>query len=145
MARVFEQSGIGQAGLTVRLAALVYDALVVTAILFAVAAVGVTLNDGEAVQGPLFNATVFLSIFLFNGYFWTRSGQTLGMMAWRLRVQTLEGYSVSWRHALKRFMVAILSLLLFGIGYWWMLFNDERLTLHDRLSDTRVVRLPKQR
>lgn len=142
MAKQFNQSSIEQASLPRRLAALVYDGMILTAVLFGVGAAGVALNHGEAVSGPLFESALFIAVFLFNAYFWTRSGQTLGMMAWRLRVQTVEGYSLSWMHSLKRFLVAIISLALGGMGYWWMLLNDEKLTWHDMASNTRVVRLP---
>lgn len=65
------------------------------------------------------------------------------MLAWRLRVQTLAGGRLSWGQALVRFMLAIPSLGLFGIGFLWMLLTDERLSLHDRWSGSCVVQLPK--
>jgi len=82
-----------QASLFKLLAALVYDRMSVIAVLCAVNAVGVAINDGEAVDGPLHKPALFLAVLLFNAYFWTRSGQTMGMMARRLRVQTINGYS----------------------------------------------------
>ncbi len=81
---------------------------------------------------------------LFFGWFWTRSGQTLGMQAWRLRVQQPDGSPISWRQALVRMGGAVLSALCLGAGYWWLLFDRERRTWHDRLSGTRVVLLPKR-
>ncbi|QEQ97703.1 RDD family protein [Neptunomonas concharum] len=145
MPKIYDQTDVMQASLFKRLAAFVYDLMVVIAVLFAVSAVGVAINDGEAVDGPLYKSALFLAVFLFNGYFWTRSGQTIGMMAWRLRVQTIEGYSLSWGHALKRFLMAIISIAVGGLGYWWMLFSDQRMTWHDMVSSTRVVQLPKRK
>lgn len=142
---VFDQAGVTEANLFKRLAALVYDLLVVIALLFFVGGIGVALNGGEAAEGPLMQSAYFVVIFLFNGFFWTKSGQTIGMMAWRLRVQSLEGYSLTWSQALKRWLAAIVSITAAGFGYWWMLFSDERLTWHDRFSNSRVVVIPKRK
>lgn len=139
------------ASLVKRLLAMLYDALLVIAIWMIVGGIGVALNDGEAISSQtashaavaLFNSVLFCATFLFFGFFWTRNGQTLGMLAWRLRVQTLEGGRLSWSKALLRFLCAIPSLGLFGVGLFWMLFTDERLSWHDRWSGSCVVQLPK--
>ncbi len=135
-----------------RLMAMVYDSLLVIALWMVIAAISVALNNGEAISlqtSPgyavaLFNSALFCATFLFFGFFWTRNGQTLGMLAWRLRVQSLTGDRISWTQALLRFMLAIPSLGIFGIGFLWMLVTDERLTLHDRWSGSCMVQLPKQ-
>lgn len=142
---------IAPASFIKRLLAMVYDALLVVALWMMVGAAAVALNGGEAISAgtspawaePLFHSALFCITFLFFGFFWTRNGQTLGMLAWRLRVQTLSGERLSWRQALMRFMLAIPSLGLCGIGLLWMLLTDERLCLHDRWSDSCVVQLPK--
>jgi len=144
MPRPLDQTDIQQASLAKRLAALIYDLLVMIGLLFCVSAAWIGFNGGQAVSGPFYNTSLFLTVFLFNAYFWTRSGQTIGMMAWRLRVQTVNGYTLSWTQSLIRFFSAILSIACVGLGYWVMLLNDEHLTWHDRFSGTRVVVLPKR-
>jgi len=79
------------------------------------------------------------------------------MQVWRIRVQNINGVSISWSQALKRFMVAsfALFLALLGLYNWgsWSLIivlpglfaafwpiNGESLT--DRLSSSQLVRLP---
>ena len=145
MPKVYDQTHVLQASLLRKLAALVYDVLIVIAILFVVSGIGVAINDGEPVSGPLYKSLLLVAMFLFFGYFWTRSGQTIGMMAWRIRVQTTEGYSLSWTHSLIRFFMASVSIACFGLGYLWMLFSDEKLTWHDQVSSTRVVQLPPKK
>jgi len=103
----------------------------------------IAFNDGQAVSGPLFNSTVFLVTFLFFALFWTRSGQTLGMLAWRLRIESDQGLPINAKQALLRFMGAIFSALVLGIGYWWILLDSDHLAWHDRWSNSRVVQLPK--
>jgi len=147
-----EFSDVRPATLIRRLLAMIYDALLVIAIWMVVGGIAVALNDGEAISPQsntpaavaLFHSTLFCVTFLFFGFFWTRNGQTLGMLAWRLRVQTLEGGRLSWSKALVRFICAIPSVGLLGIGLFWMLFTDERLSLHDRWSDSCIVQLPKR-
>lgn len=131
-----------------RLLAIVYDTLVLVAIWMIVSAIAVGLNHGEGIDSGVGNAllrsALFCCSFLFFAYFWTRNGQTLGMQAWRLRVQTFDGQRLSWTQALIRFLASILSWIPLGLGYIWMLFSDEKLTWHDRLSESCVVVLPKK-
>ena len=65
------------------------------------------------------------------------------MLTWRLRVQQRNGAPLTVWQAVLRYMTAIPSLALGGIGFFWMLVDREKLTLYDRLSGTRLVVLPK--
>jgi uncharacterized RDD family membrane protein YckC len=44
---------------------------------------------------------------------------------------------------LLRYCAGTLSLVFAGIGFWWAWFDRERLTWHDRISRTRMVRIAK--
>lgn len=145
MKRAFstEITDIRPASLGKRLLAMLYDFMLILAVWMVTGFAAVGLNNGEAVEGPLFNASIFCITFLFFGFFWTRNGQTLGMQAWRIRVQTLDGYRLNWSRSLLRFMLSILSWIPLGLGYLWILFSDERLAWHDKLSETCIVQLPK--
>jgi uncharacterized RDD family membrane protein YckC len=133
--------------LIVRLLAMVYDTLIVLAIWMLIGGIAVALNQGEAIDSPLGLATLksllLITTFLFFGFFWTRSGQTLGMMAWRLRAQSETGYSLSWTQAMIRFFAAMLSIALFGLGYWITIFSDQKVTWHERWSNSVTVRITK--
>jgi uncharacterized RDD family membrane protein YckC len=50
---------------------------------------------------------------------------------------------MTWRQALIRFLVAILSWGACGLGVLWILVDKDKRTWHDRASGTRVVVLPK--
>jgi uncharacterized RDD family membrane protein YckC len=68
-------------------------------------------------------------------YFWSKSGQTLGMRAWRLRVQNQDGSLLTQKTALKRLLFTLL-----GLGNLWVLFDrKQRLSLQDKLTNTEVV------
>ena len=80
---------------------------------------------------------------MFFTWFWVHGGQTVGMRAWRLRVVSFDGERIGWRTAAIRFLLAIVSAAMLGLGYLWVLIDPERLAWHDRLSKSRVVLLPK--
>lgn len=78
----------------------------------------------------------------FHLWFWTHGGQTLGMRAWRIRVVRADGAPLTAGDAARRYLAAALSLLPLGMGFWWALLDPARLAWHDRLSDTRLIRVP---
>ena len=92
-------------------------------------------------QSNILFAAMLVSAFLFFGFFWTHSGQTLGMQAWRIKVQNADGSAISWRQALLRYCTAPFALLAFGLGYLYMLVDKERRTLPDLVSGSQVVRI----
>ena len=125
-------------GLLRRLAALVYDALLLFAVLFAATVPALMVTGGEAVRPnhPAFTAWLLAVSYLYFGWCWTRSGQTLGMRAWRMRVRTREGAPLGWGRSFLRFAAAMVSIGSAGLGLLWVAFDRERLSLHDRLSAT---------
>ena len=151
-----------------RLAALVYDGLLLGGVLVGATALAlglaVMLLGSEAVKlhhplagNPFFQTYLLLVCFFFYGGFWTHGGQTLGMRAWRLRVQRRDGRGISWWHALLRFLIGSLWLaivaglhqvlqlgvaLSLGIGLGCLLLLLA-LRLPDRTSETELVLLPK--
>jgi uncharacterized RDD family membrane protein YckC len=72
---------------------------------------------------------------------WVRIGQTIGMRAWKLKLLREDGGKPGVPAALARFFLALLSLGLAGIGFWWALFDAQHRTLHDRVCGTVMVRL----
>lgn len=127
-----------------RLGAIVYDLLLVTAVVIA-AAVPFVLVTGDTSKNfstrLAFQLYLLVVIFLYYGWCWTRSGQTLGLVTWKLRLVTTDGKRVTWRHALKRFAAAILSTACLGLGFLWALIDRDKLAWHDRLSGTRLIRI----
>ena len=131
------------AGLLRRLGAMVYDALLLAAILF-VAGLPLPLIDEATRQLPatkaLVQAYLAVVVFVFFGWFWTHGGQTLGMRAWRLKLVGPGGGKVSWARALCRFALSILSWVPLGLGYLWVVIDSNKRAWHDILSGTRVAR-----
>lgn len=124
-----------------RLGAILYDSLLLFALLM-IAALPVVLIVGNE-SGFLKSATYSLYLysvgFLFYGWFWTHGGQTLGMRSWKLQLIRNDNQPVGWDSALYRYLIATVSLFLFGLGFVWILFDKQRLAWHDLLSKTRII------
>ena len=97
------------AGLGRRVGAMVYDGLIVLALWLVTLFVLVAALN-HAVMGPFVQSLFFIEAFLFFTFFWTRRGQTVGMLAWGLHVETADGGAVRPGHALLRFIGALASL-----------------------------------
>ena len=125
-----------------RMAACLYDALVLTAVEMGAGAAWVAVARRAVEPGnPAFQAYLFAVAALFFCAFWRR-GETLGMRAWRLRVVGPDGHAPGWGRAFGRFAAALLSWAAFGLGFLWVLVDRDRRAWHDRLSGTRLVLRP---
>lgn len=93
----------------------------------------------DATSGLLRHELQLFVVFVFGAYFlwsWLRSGQTVAMKAWKIR---LAGATPA--RALLRFFLALV-LVPTGISIVWALFDRDRQFLHDRLAGTRLILLP---
>ena len=125
-------------GLVRRLMAIVYDVLLLLAVLFVTTTLAIALNHGEAINDhPYYMVFVFIQLlisFIYYGWFWTHGGQTLGMKTWKMKLSTRSGDVLDWKQALVYFLAAILSWSALGLGFLWALFNRNRSTWHDLIA-----------
>ena len=124
---------------------MIYDSLLIFAVLFLASAIALVFNQGEAIESsPWFSLYLMFVLFTYYAWFWQKSGQTLRMRVWKIRIVTESGANPGWIVCYQRLACALLSWLCFGLGYLWRLFRPY--TWHDRLSHTRIIRLtpPKQ-
>ncbi len=133
-------------GLSRRLFAMFYDGLLLLALLLVATAIGTLFTGGEATDpgNPLMTTWLFFVSFFYFAWPWLQMGQTLGMKTWRIRLERIDGKPLTLWHILLRFISAIPSIGLGGIGLLWMLLDKEGLALHDRFSETRLVDLKRQ-
>jgi uncharacterized RDD family membrane protein YckC len=135
------------AGFGRRLAALLYDGLLLAALLTLYTAALVFARHGALTAqsaGVWWYAYRAGELALIGGYYvlnWTRSGQTLGMRAWRLRAVSESGKRLNFASALLRFVCGFLAWAPAALGVLWLYVDSEHLALHDRLSKTRVLSL----
>ena len=86
------------AGVLRRFGAMLYDLLLVIALLVIVTALFLPFTGGEAITPDrsvaverIYQAALLIVVVLFFCLFWTWRGQTVGMLAWRLRVERSDG------------------------------------------------------
>ncbi len=134
------------AGLLRRFGAMLYDALLVVALLILASIPFIAVRGGQIVEPDdnlFYQLCMLLVIYLFFVGFWTRKGRTLGMQSWGMQLETDGGQKVNMTTASLRFVAAIVSWLPLGLGFAWQLWDRDGLSWHDRLSRTRLVYYPK--
>jgi uncharacterized RDD family membrane protein YckC len=166
-------SEVKSAGPLRRLGAILYDTLLVVALLMVFTALfllftrePVTPQSGWRLY--LYRAVLVSVVLTFFVYFWTVKGRTLGMQAWRLRVERMDGSLPTVRDVLLRLMfaavpwipgvvVAVLAsqsaapknlatigyclFALVSLNYASAWFDVQRRSWHDRFLQTRVRKL----
>lgn len=126
-----------------RFAAMIYESLLITAVVFVASLVSVLSVVDLHVPWQMFLFRLYLLgvLFAYFSAFWLRSGQTLAMKTWRIRLVNQNGAPLTLKQAAQRFILAFLGLLLGGLGFWWALFDRDRQFLHDRIVGTRLIRV----
>jgi len=137
-----------------RLAALLYDGLLLMGLLFlamllVIMPLGIIQGweqlDTTGLRSNPFYIIYLLSVppLFFIG-FWSRGGQTLGMRAWRIKLIRDDGIEPGLGDGVRRCLAALLSWAPLGLGFLWILVDPEKLAWHDRLSHTRLVVVEKK-
>jgi uncharacterized RDD family membrane protein YckC len=107
----------------------------------------IAVNDEGAASGMAIAAMVgayaipMLFQVLYDVFFVGKFGATPGKMACKLRIVRPDGSRLGYGRAFGRHFAEILSGLIFCIGYFMIISDAEKRALHDRLCDTRVVRI----
>jgi uncharacterized RDD family membrane protein YckC len=157
---------------------MVYDALLVIGVLMVATVPFLPFLNGRVLVPREVGALSYgywlweiVVVVLFFGYFWTRRGQTIGMLAWRLRIERNDGALLNWRDAVARLAMLFALSLPVLVGYWWLwrhwpanaktianyvallplaityvwiCIDRDKAALHDRWTHTRVIVLPKR-
>ncbi|MCD8551219.1 MAG: RDD family protein [Shewanella xiamenensis] len=155
-----EHANFPRAGFFRRLGAMIYDLLLAVAVYMVFGTIGfgiftglisvgiLSLNGFEHVSDALNNTPLYQGFYLlwsvlgvctFYALFWSKGGQTLGMRAWRLKIQHPNGQNLSLITAYARIVWSLL-----GIGNLWVLINDDKLALQDMMTRSEVVVLSKE-
>jgi uncharacterized RDD family membrane protein YckC len=84
-----------------------------------------------------------LMLLLYHVAFWTVKGTTIGGMICQLRLVRTDGQPLQLGDAFIRGLVGILSAVVAGLGFLWMLKKPDYETWHDRIAGTLVVKVPR--
>ena len=86
-------------------------------------------------------STLFLMVyFLYSIFLLGTNGQTIGMIMTDLRVVGMNNKPILLSQVVRRNITFLVSLFGLGIGLLTGVISSECLCLHDRLSETRVIR-----
>jgi uncharacterized RDD family membrane protein YckC len=132
-----------RAGLGRRLGSLVYEALLLAAVVFVAAFLFVSVTQYPSRTGalrPVFQLFLIVVCAVYFLWFWLHGGQTLAMKTWGVQLVAANGERLTLGRATLRLALAALGLSLGGASIVWALIDRERQFLHDRLAGTRLLR-----
>ncbi len=136
---------VAYGGFWIRFVAYVIDAILLSLVFWAVAAVvGVNPMDIENASGfnPMLNLTSLVVGWLYFALMESSErGATVGKMAMGLRVVTNDGQRLSFPNATGRYFAKIVSAVILCIGFIMIAFTDRKRGLHDMIASTLVIRV----
>ena len=133
------------AGFLKRVLALVYDSLLIGAIVLVLSLLLVFVNGGYPESGSFVSfIQFFILVFagpIFYSYFWiANKGQTTGMQAWKIQLVTIDETELNIKKTLLRCLISTISFVCFGLGYFWIFYNKNNLSWSDILTKTKVIK-----
>jgi uncharacterized RDD family membrane protein YckC len=157
-------AGLPTPGLSRRMAAFVYEGVLLFGVVFVAGFLYSTLTrQDHALRGQTgLQAFVFIVLALYFVTFWSRGGQTVAMQAWHVRLVTTTGTAVSPMRALARYLLSwlwfapaliaahstglhsaaqIFGLMIVGVVAYALLtfLHPHRQFLHDAVCGTQLV------
>lgn len=133
------------AGFLKRVLALVYDSLLIGAIVLVLSLLLVFVNGGYPESGSFVSfIQFFILVFagpIFYSYFWiANKGQTTGMQAWKIQLVTVDETELNIKKTMLRCLISTISFACFGMGYLWILYDKDNLSWSDILTKTKVIK-----
>jgi uncharacterized RDD family membrane protein YckC len=122
-------AALPRAGFWIRMGALFLDVLLVG---FVLGVLHAHQHDFELVVLAAYGAVM-----------WKVRGSTIGGIVFDLRVVRLDGREVDWETAIVRALSCFLSMVVVGLGFFWIAFDHNHQAWHDKIAGTVVVRVPK--
>ncbi|HQN64979.1 MAG TPA: RDD family protein [Methylophilus sp.] len=124
------------------LAVAIYESLILVAIWVLGTAVFLSINGVSGSEMSRWSLRIFL--WALSGFYfvwcWIKSGQTLAAQTWKVKLVNAQSAPLSLNHAILRYVLATVSLLVFGLGFLWAVFDKDHLFFHDRLLNTHFER-----
>ncbi len=117
-----------RAGFWIRIAALLLDAILIGVVVH-------ELPDSRNLE--------LLALAIYGAVMWKLRGSTIGGIVFDLQVMRLDGRELDWTTAIVRALGCFLSLMIIGLGFIWIAFDDGKQAWHDKFAGTVVVRAVK--
>lgn len=147
-----QRDSLANAGFGRRIGAMIYDTLLVIALVMSLLLIAVALSN-SSIDSAYSQPLAIVATYAFFAFFWLRNRQTLGMLAWQLEIQpnSIAGENgdpvippLTVTMITLRFIGACAGAIALGLGYLWILIDSQNRSWSDLLSGTRIVRVPSQ-
>jgi uncharacterized RDD family membrane protein YckC/cytoskeletal protein CcmA (bactofilin family) len=117
-----------RAGFWIRMGALLIDIILVSVIVS-------VLNTPDSFW--------IVGIAAYGAIMWKIKGTTIGGIVCGLKIVRRDGAELNWDTAIVRALGCFLSLVVCGLGFLWIVFDEDRQAWHDKIAGTLVVRTPR--
>ena len=114
-----------RAGFWIRMGALMIDIVLISII------VGILDFSGE---------TFIVALAAYGALMWKLKSTTIGGLVCGLKVVRRDGGEINWDTAIVRALGCFLSMVVAGLGFLWIVFDEDRQAWHDKIAGTLVVR-----
>jgi uncharacterized RDD family membrane protein YckC len=134
---VLQAVSLPRAGFWIRTAALLLDVIIVALICSLLSEM---FSSGSHIR---IRADLLPSLALYGALMWKLKGSTVGGIVCGLKVVRLDDRPIDWGTSIVRALSCFLSLAVMGLGFIWVVFDDQRQSWHDKIAGTVVVRAPR--
>lgn len=114
-----------RAGFWIRMGALLIDIVLISVV------VGILDLSGE---------TFIVALAAYGALMWKLKSTTIGGLVCGLKVVRRDGGEINWDTAIVRALGCFLSMVVAGLGFLWIVFDEDRQAWHDKIAGTLVVR-----
>jgi uncharacterized RDD family membrane protein YckC len=117
-----------RAGFWIRMGALLIDIILVSIIVS-------VLDTPDSVW--------IVALAAYGAIMWKIKGTTIGGIVCGLKIVRRDGSELNWDTAIVRALGCFLSMVVCGLGFLWIVFDEDRQAWHDKIAGTLVVRTPR--
>jgi uncharacterized RDD family membrane protein YckC len=131
-------STLPRAGFFIRLAALALDGILIGMLVGFLSSLLPRFLQFS--HGP---GGVLLALAVYGAVMWKHKGTTIGGIVCGLKVVRIDHREIDWATAIVRALGCFLSMIVAGLGFIWVAFDDDKQSWHDKIAGTMVVHVPK--
>ena len=125
-----------------RLLSILYDSFLIFALLTIMSMPFYSFNIQEHFTLKIIMQVYFYFIIqFFFVWFWVNNRATLGMRSWGITIVDDKGNGISYKKAIIRFNMAIISFAIFGLGFLISILRKDKKCMHDIISKTYLIKL----
>ena len=116
-----------------------FGASLIDGILLGIVSIPLQLGLG----GTGYALSLLIGIAYFTYFEGSDKGQTIGKMACGIQVRSTDGGSIGHTRAFLRYVGRYISTIPILLGYFWMLWDGNKQTWHDKIANSVVVPAPR--